>query len=287
MKRAASALVLIACASAPAVERAPTVVRSAPVVPGPSSTASAPKDAPALKLPFSPRRIFAGNEPSAEHTKGTLFMLDEDDEHHRSVDEIDLATMLVIRTLDLGAGELSALEHWGNDAYVLTVTERPKTGSTHTLRRIDLRSMKIVASATTPGAVATLRADHAFPPFITVGSRGVRVAYRGFCPNSVLDEEIRAGGCVYYETHRLSDLGKTAVHMVPLANIYSSNPVKVPDDYGELPEHTRDDRDPYCTTTGSMTIDSLWVGDRYFALKSGCCDEPGGGFFMCEAPREK
>jgi hypothetical protein len=61
--------------------------------------------------------------------------------------------------------------------------------------------------------------------------------------------------------------------------------VKVPDDYGELPEATSKERPASCTTSSGRFVDGVWVGDDYFELRQGCCDEHNGGLFQCKATR--
>jgi hypothetical protein len=281
MKRALVALLLAACVSAPAIQRAPTTVRAVVV---PETASALPEPPPAHKLSLNPSRIFAGQEPNTEHPEGTLLMV-MSDEHVRRLDELDIATMHVFRSLDFGRSEFSAFEKRGAALYVVTVTTNPKVEATHTLLRVDLGSLTIVKSANVAGALPMLHTDHAFPPYVSVGARGVRVVYRGGCPESVPEGEERDAGCVYYETHRLADLRVVKVHMVPMVRTYSLSPERVPDDYGELPREPRIDGPPNCTTNGMLFIDSAWVGDEYFELRSGCCDEPGGGFFECKATK--
>jgi hypothetical protein len=287
MKRALTALFLVACASGHAIERAPATVQTTTAASSPPTTTATSTLPPALKLSFQPSRIFAGQEPNTEHAQGTLVMVMSDEDVHR-LDELDIASMVVFRSLDLGRDDFAAVEKHGDSLYVVTVHVGVKVGGTHTLSRVDLNSFKVMQHAEAARQLATLHTDHAFPPFVSVGSRGVRVVYRDFCPDSVPEGEVRDAGCIFYETHRLSDLGVVKVHMLPIVNVYSATPVRVRDDYGEPPlVEDRAERDPHCATTGSMPIDSVWVGDNYFALKFGCCDEPGGGFFQCKAPREK
>ncbi len=265
MKRALVALLLVACAGAPVIERAPTV--------------PTPPEAPrALELSFHPSRIFAGKAPNAEHAEGTLLMVSEiRDEHIRRLDELDIATMRVSGSLDFGRRDFAAFAERDGALYVVTVTMGPKRGVTHTLDVVDVASMKIVQSANTEGELSPLHGEETFPPVVSVGTRGVRVTFRGSCPSSVQDED-----CVHYETHRFDDFTVAHDHIVPLGRVRL---VHVPDDFGELPPEAKRDRHPPCTTRGIFFADDVWVGDDYFALRFGCCGSPPGGFFECKATK--
>lgn len=260
MNRALAALFLVACAGAPM--RAPTTARAAAVATPP----------PALEVSFHPSRIFAGQEPNDEHTQGTLVMVSE----HR-LDELDIATMNVFRSLDFERDDFAAFAERGRALYVVTVHVSDKLGPSHTLHRVDLASLKIVQSATTMGDVPLLH-DRAFPSVVSVGTRGVRVTFLGSCPSSVADD---AGedGCVQYETHRLDDLAVTTTRAVPLLRIASAH---VPDDFGELQPEPKRDVSSRCRTQGIFFVDRVWVGDDYFELRFGCCGSPRGGLFRCK-----
>lgn len=286
MKRALVALLLSACASAHAVERAPAALQMA-VVASTASTTPTTAEPQALKLSIPAWDIFAGQEPSAEHAQGTLVVAASDERGQR-LDELDIETMQVFRTVDFRADHFYALARSGDTLYVVTESWGLKSEPTHTIHRVDLGSLKITQSA--PAVEAPPRGgwDYTSPPEVLVGSRGVRVVYRGRCPTSVpQSEEGPQVNCFYYETHRLGDLRVLKVHLRVYVMDFSKPQVEVevPDDYGELPEAKRDDRAPLCATMSGGG--GVWVGDNYFELRTACCTDPGGGLFQCKAPREK
>jgi hypothetical protein len=265
MKRALVALLLVACTSAPVIEH----VSAAPSAVTPA----------ALELSFRPSRIFAGQEPSVEHLQGSLLMvIEEHEDHVRRLDELDIATMRVFRSLDF-KDDFAAFEERGDSLYVVTVTIHPKRGATHNLHLVDRRTLEVVHRVESDGAIATLHSDDAFRPFMTVGSRGVRLTFKGVCPDSVSEDE-RGDGCVHYEAHRLVDLAEIKDRVIPIARRADTPP----DDIGELPPESKRAA-PQCKTHGLVVADSLWVGDNYFELAFGCCGSAPGGFFQCKAPK--
>jgi len=93
--------------------------------------------------------------------------------------------------------------------------------------------------------------------------------------------------CFYYETHRLDDLRVLKSHLAVyvMDSSKASVEVKVPDDYGELPETKLVETPAECTTSSGRFVDGVRVGDNYFELRRGCCDEHNGGFFQCKAAK--
>lgn len=287
MKRVLTGLFLIACAGGHAVEHAAPMTAQTTVASSIASTTATTPPPRALKLSIPAWEIFAGQDPSAEHAQGTLVVAVSDERGQR-LDELDIATMQVFRTVDFRAAGFYALKRHGDVLYVVTTQTGVKTGATtYTLHSIDLHSLTISKSAAAVEGPARQGWDYTAPPEVVVGSRGVRVVYRGRCPAAVPEED--GTNCFFHETHRLDDLRVLKVHMtVSYTTVGHVNdpPVKVPDDYGELPEAKREDRAPLCATMAGGGS-GVWVGDNYFELRRACCDDPGGGLFQCKAPPEK